>query len=69
MTNQYHDRAFLDHLNFLINTGMREVDLPRDVVERASEEALNEARRLCKLTGVTMKGIRFGTEGASSGER
>ncbi len=59
MAQEDHDRAFLNHLNSLINSGAREVSVPGGMIAQASDEALDEARRLCKLTGVKIRNVDF----------
>ena len=55
MRQQDHDNAFLKHLNYLIDSGKRDIEIPANIVSKASDEAIEEARRLCKLTGVRIR--------------
>ena len=36
----------------MINSGTKQIELPGDLVANATEQALDEVRRLCKLCGV-----------------
>jgi hypothetical protein len=69
MSQDDHDRAFLGHLNSLINTGRKEVEVPGEMMVKASDQALEEAHRLCKLTGATIKRVRFGSDDTSIKDR
>ena len=46
------DAMLLAYVQRMINSGRREIELPGDLVANASEEALDEVRRLCGLCGV-----------------
>lgn len=42
----------LAYVQRLINSGKTQIELPADLLANATEEVLDEARRLCKLCGV-----------------
>ena len=46
------DVELLAYVQRLINSGKTQIELPADLVANASQEALDEMRRLCKLSGV-----------------
>lgn len=46
------DAMLLAYVQQLINQGRTKIELPSDLVANATEEALDEVRRLCKLSGV-----------------
>ena len=53
MTNA--DAQLVDLVQRQINRGTRYVILPADLVAAASEVALDEIRRLCKLNGASVE--------------
>ncbi|GEM_PF-2010485 len=60
------DKALLDYVNSRINTGARKIEIPAQLVAGASEECLEEMRRLLKVAGVEA-GIVDGEQLFSSG--
>ena len=50
------DAMLLAYVQRLINSGKKQIELPVDLVANATEQALNEVRRLCKLCGVKILG-------------
>jgi hypothetical protein len=48
------DRALIDYVNRVINSGSRTIRIPGSLLRNASKEAIESARQLCKLAGVTI---------------
>lgn len=46
------DATLLAYVQTMINQGRMQIELPGDLVANATEEALDEVRRLCKMCGV-----------------
>ena len=46
------DAMLLAYVQRMINSGTKQIELPGDLVANATEEAMDEVRRLCKLCGV-----------------
>lgn len=46
------DNVIVAYVQRMINSGTKRIELPGDLVANATEEALDEVRRLCKLCGV-----------------
>ncbi len=49
------DQAFLNWLNAQIKTGTRTVTVPAALLEHATPEGRDEARRLAKICGVELQ--------------
>ncbi len=46
------DAVLMAYVRRVIKTGAKQIELPGDLVANATEETLNEIRKLCKLCGV-----------------
>ncbi len=46
------DAVLMAYVRRVIKTGAKQVELPGDLVANATEDTLNEIRKLCKLCGV-----------------
>lgn len=46
------DATLLAYVQRAISSGTKQIEVPSDLVANATEEALGEVRRLCKLCGV-----------------
>ncbi len=53
--NSAADQQLMEYVQEMINTGKTQITLPGHLLENASEEALDEVRRLCKLNGVELE--------------
>jgi len=51
------DRELMDYVQAIIRTGAIEITLSSLLLENASAEAIKEVRALCKINGVTIKGV------------
>lgn len=54
----YADQQLLDYVQRLIRTGTTRIDIPSELVEFASDEAIREMKALCQLSGVRISAIR-----------
>lgn len=52
------DRDLADYVNRAINSGAKEISIPASLLAGASQEAIEEVRRLCNLCGVTIREVR-----------
>ena len=48
------DRALIDYVNQVINSGSRRIQLPGLLLRDASAEAITSARQMCQLAGVSI---------------
>jgi len=49
------DRELIDWVQRQINTGARRIVVPGHLLTNASEEIIEEVRRLCQLNGVSIE--------------
>ncbi len=46
------DEMLFAYVNQMLNSGLRDIAIPASLLNNASQEALAELRRLCKINGV-----------------
>ncbi len=55
MSSTNTDRELIDWVQRQINTGTRRIVVPGHLLTNASEEVIEEVRRLCRLNGVSVE--------------
>jgi len=55
MSSTNTDRELIDWVQRQINTGTRRIVVPGRLLTNASEEVIEEVRRLCRLNGVSVE--------------
>lgn len=52
-----HDHLLADYVQKEIASGKQEIMVPLELSQHASNETIQEMRSLCKLSGVSIKGL------------
>lgn len=52
------DQELIAYVNGVIGTGATEIAIPAALLAAASEEAIAEVRRVCRVCGVTITAVR-----------